>query len=126
MIKRFIKALAFLVLVLVLVIPSAALLVDDETLSSAIEGMPIIGGYSENILNSKQRISITLAEYVGGALNTLETLYFDVLGFSASPQTQKVVMELAPPAPAGDLTPPPSPEGRGRSAATGGQEGRKK
>ena len=109
MIKRFIKALAFLVLVLVLVIPSAALLVDDETLSSAIEGMPVIGGYSENILNSKQRISITLAEYVGGALNTLETLYFDVLGFSASPQTQKVVMELAPPAPAGDLTPPPSP-----------------
>ncbi len=125
MIKRFIKSLALLVAVAVLVIPAIALLVDDETLSSALEGLPIAGDYSEAILKQKQGISITLAEHVGDAFNNLETLYFDVLGFSAPRPATKVVIDLPlppprtatparavappPPPPAGGLTPSPPP-----------------
>ncbi len=117
MIKRFIKSLALLVAVAVLVIPAIALLVDDETLSSALEGLPIAGDYSEAILKQKQGISITLAEYVGDAFNNLETLYFDVLGFSTPRPATKVVIDLPPPPPRtatparAVAPPPPTPAG---------------
>ncbi len=118
MIKRLIKSLALLVVVVVLVIPAIALLVDDETLSSALEGLPVAGDYSEAILKQKQGISMTLAEYVGDAFNSLETLYFDVLGFSAPRPAIKAVIDLPPTpprtaTPARAMAPPPPPPASG-------------
>ncbi len=118
MIKRFIKSLALLVVVVVLVVPAATLLVDDKTLSSALEGLPVAGDYSEAILKQKQGISMTLAEYVGDAFNSLETLYFDVLGFSAPRPAIKAVIDLPPPPPwtatsARAVAPPPPPPASG-------------
>ena len=110
MIRGIIKILALVVVVAVLAIPAIALLVDDETLSSTLEDIPVLGKYTEDILRQKQGISMALAGYVGDSLAGLEAFYFDTLGFSSSPPpaVTKVVIEL-PARPPGTPSKPKAP-----------------
>ncbi len=115
MIRGTIKILALVVVVAVLAIPAVALLVDDETLSSSLEEIPVLGKYTEDILRKKQGISMALAGYVGDTLAGLETVYYDILGFSSSPSpgVTKVVIELPaqpPGTPSKPKAPPPPVE----------------
>ncbi len=96
MIKLLVKMLALLMVVIVLAVPVGALSVGDETLSGILKGLPVIGDYTEDIIGTKQAIKKTLGEYADDTLYGFNSLYFDVLGFSAPWKTSREVIDLPP------------------------------
>lgn len=109
MIRRIIKILALLVVVIVLAVPAAALFVDDETVSSVLEGIPYVGDYTEDIVGGKQDLQAALDGYIADTVHGFQSIFFDVLGFSAPRQMAKVVIDLPPARPSPAQALPPSP-----------------
>ncbi len=109
MTKRIVKILAALCVAIVLLVPAVALLIDDETLSSALETVPGGGEYSGPVIRAKQAIAKTISQYMGDAFAALDSMFLDIFGSTAPPiSTRKVVIDLVRTPPTA-LRPPSAP-----------------
>jgi len=60
--KRVVKILASLILVILVAVPGAALMVDDETLSDLLQAIPGVAGSTDLIIARKQSMASTLTQ----------------------------------------------------------------
>ena len=106
--KRAIKILAGLIVAILVAVPGAALLIDDETMSDLLQAIPGVAGSTDAIIARKQSIATTLANYAGDAFTGLDSIYLELFG-SSSPRRpmNKVVLDLPPGLMA---KPPPRPD----------------
>lgn len=97
MVKRAVKILAFLIVAIVVAVPGAALLIDDETLSALLQDIPGVGEQTDAIIARKRSVASALATYAGDAFTGLDMIYLELFG-SSSPRIpmSKVVIDLPP------------------------------
>ena len=113
MVKRAIKILAGLVVVIMLAVPGAALLIDDDSLADLLQAIPGAAGSTDDIIARKRAMASTLANFAGDAFTSLDSVYLELFGTSSAKKPMnKVVIDLAP----GSMRKPaaqPKPESSG-------------
>ncbi len=97
MLKRAVKNFAGLIAAILVAVPSAALLIEDETLSDLLQSIPGVNDHADAIITHKRALASTLANYAGDAFTGLDFIYLELFG-SSSPQVamSKVVIDLPP------------------------------
>ena len=97
MVKRAVKILACMIVAIMVAVPGAALLIDDEALSDLLQSIPGLAGQTDAIVTQKRALASTLANYASAAFTSLDFIYLELFG-SSSPQApmSKVVIDLPP------------------------------
>ena len=97
MLKRAVKNFTGLIAAILMAVPSAALLIEDETLSDLLQSIPGVNDHADAIITHKRALASTLANYAGDAFAGLDFIYLELFG-SSSPQVamSKVVIDLPP------------------------------
>ena len=77
MLKRVVKFIAFLAITAIVVIPVAALLVDDETMTEMLQDIPGGTGQTDAIIMHKRLLASTIINYVDDTLFSLELIILE-------------------------------------------------